>query len=213
MIRIARASGALLVLTAAATVWAQDSASGETTNADQVGDVSATSTEGSAVGVKLTDGVFLRPYASLATAYQSNVFFQDSDDLGGVVDSPLLRIGVGTGIETEPKGRMEAVGPEGEPPTRRVAFRGDFNLTWNQYLSGNDAVMDQSDLGAGALVDAKFNPDGAFTFLLRDGYIRSVVPPQTISSEDVNRHKNELTLGALIKPGGGAIQGYASYTW
>jgi hypothetical protein len=214
MLRPPHVSWFALSLFAASPAFAQDSPPEGAVNADNVGDVaSGSDIEGTSSGMRLAEGVAFHPYAMVSTAYQSNVFFSDSSDVGGVVDSPLLRVGVGASIQTDNPYRQAAMGSEGEAATRKVAFKGDFNLTWNQYLSSDDNVSEQSDLGAGALIDALFNPDGVINFNIRNGYIRSVTPPRTISPEDVNRHKNELSLIIGVRPGGGAIQGYAGYTW
>jgi hypothetical protein len=206
-------SATLLLVVVSSNALAQDDVSENGGNADNVSDTAAPDLEATSPGLKVTDGVEFHPYATVATAYQSNVFFSDSSDAGGTIDAPILRVGVGAAIETENAQRQAAMGPEGEAAGRKVAFKGDFNLTWNQFLSSDDNVSEQSDLGAQALVDAKFNPDGVFTFNIRDGYIRSVTPPRVITPEDVNRHKNELALIAGFRPGGGAIEGHASYTW
>jgi hypothetical protein len=141
-----RALSSILFLAIAATpALAQEAETqGAPVNADAVGDTAASDVEASQVGVRLTDGLYLHPYATLATAYQSNVFFEDGGD---VIDSPLLRIGVGTGIETENAQRRAAENVDTGAATQKVAFKGDFNLTWNQYLSSNDTVSEQSDLG------------------------------------------------------------------
>jgi hypothetical protein len=94
---------------------------------------------------------------------------------------------------------------------RSVMLRGDVDLTWNQFISDNREVNESSDLAIGLLFDARFNPDGEFTVVLKDGLTRAVRPPPAESLGDTDRIKNEFTLGGIFKPGGGAIQGYANY--
>lgn len=164
-------------------------------------------------GVKLSEAMFFHPHFDLQTGYQTNVFYQADSDGGGLVGSPLMRIGVGGLVQSE-SNRGEAVAAEGSATAgAKLAFRGDINLTWNQYLSGDYNVSQHSDLGLGLLLDLKFLPDNPLSFLVRDGFTRAVTPPPAWSPEDFDRDKNDLTLGVLYKPGGGAIQGSATYTF
>ncbi len=164
-------------------------------------------------GVKLTEGIVFHPLFELQTGYQTNVFFQDNSDAGGETASPLMRLLVGGGISTTPPQRLEIEAPGAEPPKPKLALNAHADLTWNQYLSGNNAVTAQDNLGIGLFADAKVNPQGTFVFQLKDGYIRSVLPPQSEIATDLPRDRNEATIGGIFQPGGGAIQAYANYTF
>ncbi len=173
-------------------------------------------------GVKISDDMVFHPSFDLSTGYQTNIFSADDGDPRpaffapgdtGAVGAPVLLVGVNGGIATRPKIRREAEPASGPSARPSLAFKGDLNLTWRQYISDYPVVSDQSDLQIGLLADARFNPEGELTFILRDGFTRAVRPPAQEAFGSVDRDKNELTLGAIFKPGGGAIQGYANYVF
>jgi hypothetical protein len=166
-------------------------------------------------GLKLGENTFFHPRFELGTAFQTNVFSADDSDTRpygrgtGAVGAPIFRLGVGGSLATRPESRMEL--QPGGTARRAVILRGDVDLTWNQYISDNNEVSEASDLAIGLLFDARFNPDGEFMVVLKDGLTRAVRPPPAESLGDVDRIKNDFTLGGVYKPGGGAIQGYANY--
>jgi hypothetical protein len=156
-------------------------------------------------GVRLGPGVTMHPLARISTGYQSNVFRQDANEIG----AGIMRIGVGANVATDGY-RADASAEEGAP---RLAFQGDVDLTWNQYLSDDDRVMSHSRLGVGALADLQLNPRGPATLQIKDGFSRIVRPPQAITAEDVARIRNDLTIAGMFRPGYGAMQARASYTF
>lgn len=159
-------------------------------------------------GIKIAEGAVFRPRLELQTGYQSNVFYE-AGDLNG---SALMRLGLGGTLASEAV-RGEAAAAESEGSGRRFTFKADANLAWNQYLTGESAITEHNDLGIGLLVDARLNPDGVVAFQARDGFSRVVAPPPSETGEGLDRDKNELLLGLIFRPGGGAIQGYTNYTF
>jgi hypothetical protein len=105
--------------------------------------------------------------------------------------------------------QLEAPGGDSGP---RLVFNVEGLLTWNQYLSGDDVLSNKSDLGIGLNADARFNPRGRVTFGIRDSFVRSVNPGQSLR-EDLDRDRNELSANLTVRPGGGAIEGYLGYTF
>jgi hypothetical protein len=156
-------------------------------------------------GFKLTDDMVLHPRLELEAAYEPNVFYEDDSE--EPVGSPLLRVGVGAALTTSDAIRENAdLAP-------KVSLHADVALTWNQYLSDETAVQDQSDLGANFLGDVIFNPAGAVSFELRDGFTRAVNPPPVETDSQLPRDRNELVAQVNFKPGGGALLIYAKATW
>lgn len=154
-------------------------------------------------GVRLGEGVVLHPTAELATAYQTNVFYQnEADPPDGLEGSPLLRVGVGAAVASEAP-------PPGSSPT--LAFKGDLQLHWVEYLSSVEQVEAQSDLGVNAVLDLRLNPQSPLQILFRDTFSRIVRPPPAVVDENVDRDKNELLVGLEWRPGGGALTSYANY--
>ncbi len=179
-------------------------------SADQIGDIPVPSPwEGG--GFRIGDDTILHPNVTLAGAYQSNVFFQDSRDLpSGPMSSPQLRIGVGASWASITQGRMEIEAPTGDSARPRFSFHLDGGLTWYQYLSSNSDVTDQNDLGISFLGDAIFNPQGALSFEISDGFVRNVSPGQQLR-ENANRDENQLSASLHFRPGGGALDLYLGY--
>jgi hypothetical protein len=163
-------------------------------------------------GVRITEGTVFHPSVQLAGSYQSNVFYQDSSDgPSGPVSAAIARLSLGASWGTVTPARMQLEAPGGDSSPRLV-FNVEGILTWNQYLSGDDVISNQSDLGIGLNADAKFNPQGKVTFGIRDSFVRSVNPGQSLR-EDLDRDRNELTANLAVRPGGGAIEGYLGYTF
>ena len=208
---------AALFVTATPAFALAQSASGEGgASADSVGEASGDPPgllEGG--GILVGDGITFHPTLELHGGYQSNVFFEDNNDRGndGQIGSPIIRFAVGGGLGTRPLQRLEVEAGDSAPPSRKLALRGDVLLTWNQYLAEHWGVSEQSDLGVGLLLDAHFNPDAPLSVRVREGFTRAVTPPTALSIEGADRDKNDLVLGIVYKPGGGAIEGYAHYTF
>jgi hypothetical protein len=207
---------AAFVFAAVAPAWGQtttevsDVAAG-TDQMESMGELPAPSFwEGG--GVRVTEGTVLHPTVQVAGAYQTNVFFQDGDDgPDGPISAAVARFSVGASWGTVSPGRMELEAPSGDVRPR-LAFDIDAMLTWNQFISGDDAVSDQSDLGIGLNAEATFNPRGKVQLMVRDAFIRNVNPGQSLR-EDLDRDRNELTGRLSVFPGGGAIEGYLGYTF
>jgi hypothetical protein len=165
-------------------------------------------------GVKLTEELMLHPMFELQTGYQTNVFSQDDsdDNFGGIVGAALMRLRVAGSVSTAQPNRGDAESASGSSAAPKLALKGDAELSWDQYLSTEQALLDQGGLGIGLLLDARFNPEGELTFQIKEGYVRDLQPVQSFSGQTVNRHKSDTTLGLIYKPGGGAIQGFLNWT-
>ncbi|MBI4508402.1 MAG: hypothetical protein HY698_02120 [Deltaproteobacteria bacterium] len=164
-------------------------------------------------GVKLSESTVFRPSVELSTGYQPNVFFEDGSATEPANGSAIMRIGVGAIFSTMPAQRLAAEAPPGQSQGPKLAFSGDLNVTRHQYLSTNDNVSKQSDFGVSALIDVALNPEGAFTLVLRDAFNRAVRPPPAETGQSMDRDRNELVAGFILKPGGGAIQVYGNYAF
>jgi hypothetical protein len=164
-------------------------------------------------GVRVTEGTVFHPSFGVAGGYQSNVFYQDSGDgPGGPVGAGLARISAGASFGTIDRGRLEVEAPGGGGDGGRLVFHLDGLLTWNQFFSSDDTISGQSDLGIGLNADFKLNPRGKVTFAVRDSFVRSVNPGQSLR-EDSDRDRNELAANVTFRPGGGAIEGYLGYVF
>lgn len=164
-------------------------------------------------GVRLTEGTVLHPSVALTTSYQTNVFFQDSaDGPSGPVGAALFVLTAGASWGTMTPARLELEAPGGAGSGQRIAFNLDLSLSWNQYASSDSEIVARSDLGIGFLGNVVFNPQGAFSLELRDGFLRNVSPGQSLR-ENADRDRNELDAAVHWRPGGGAIDTYFQYAF
>ncbi len=161
-------------------------------------------------GVVVGEGMIAHPSVEISGSYQPNVFYQAVGDPGGIIGAPIIRVGVGSSVETVTPGRMEIEAPGGDRATQKLAFHADGSVTWNQYVSSDQNVSNQSGVGLGLLLDLKIDPEGALSAEIRDAYVRSVNPGESLV-EDLDRDRNELDIAGSWRPGGGAIQIYSSY--
>jgi len=201
-IRRASAWMGFALLTAAPAVAAAQQ------SADDV-EASATASYQAGHGLSISEELLLHPRLVLEAGFQSNVFFSnagDPDEAGMPGDpssSPLLRIGVGASL----------VNARPDSPPGFFVLTGDAQVTWNQYLSGQESISSRSDMGVAATLDAKWNSAGALSFGVRDVFTRMVTPPPAEFAEDVDRDKNRLAARLTAKPGGGAIEVYGELGW
>jgi hypothetical protein len=90
-------------------------------------------------------------------------------------------------------------------------------LGYNQFISGDGAVRNLSDLDATANIRYQYQPQGRFSYLIQDDFQRSITPRTIRVSpgslvptfrEDTNR----FIFGVRLKPGGGALEQQIAYT-
>jgi hypothetical protein len=150
----------------------------------------------------------LHPNFLLATGYDTNVFYQNSTDgPNGPQGSALARAAIGGTLSNAPRSEAES----DEPP--RIGVNVNATFTWNQYLSSDGVIRDQSDLGIGLIGSLAFNAGSTGSFYVQDGFVRAIQPPPQPENADLNRDKNLLTIGGTFAPGGGAIKAYANYVF
>jgi hypothetical protein len=159
-------------------------------------------------GIKLTDELLLHPKVEVQAGYQPNVFYEDDSE--EPKDAGLTRFGAGFELTTASGARD----PEsGMAQHAMVELDGDVLVLWNQYISGEDSITEQSNLGANAMLGLKVNRGGFVEFMLRDGFVRAVNPPPAETPQDLARDKNTLTAGVTVRPGGGALDLYLNGSW
>ena len=159
-------------------------------------------------GVKIGEGTSLYPQVGLETGYVSNVFYQSSNPIGAGLMRLIVEVGAGS-LSMSPA--RSAVSPEEEATTPND--KGDFlysaNLyaTYDQYLSGNDAVTSQGGLGLGAYLRGAVNPGKPLSFLVINNFDRIIRATNFESQHDTNRDINNLTLQLSYAPAGRSLSG------
>jgi hypothetical protein len=166
-------------------------------------------------GIKIGEGTVLRPVLGVETGIISNVFFEDSDEK----TAGLVRILAEFGIGSLTHQRLQAPTDEStsEPAAQvdenagDLMFRADARLAYEEYLSGNDRVTAQRDLGVAARVRGIVYPQRTFTFAFEDEFQRETRPTNYESSYDVDRDVNRLRLELGFQPGARRIAVAARY--
>jgi hypothetical protein len=155
-------------------------------------------------GIMLSDSVVFHPGIGVEGGYDTNVLYAASDSTAQ--GAGRLRITPQVALATLPPQRIE--NPDGTTSTTNpsVDFRLMIAAPYNQYLSGDAAIMDQSDVGIQTTLDLAVFPRRTWTFLLRDTYTRTIDPGNDSSPTTFNRDSNDAMLGLRWAPGGGAFE-------
>lgn len=159
-------------------------------------------------GVKVGEGTVLHPIVGLETGVISNVFFEASDE--APVAAGILRligqIGTGSlpGSRLAPAGDGDAL-PEGQQNLGSFQYRADLRLSYDFYLSGNDAVSEQNGLGVAGTFRGVVNPQRTWSFLFLENFQRLIRATNFESSDQTNRDINRLQLGLQFAPPGRSL--------
>jgi opacity protein-like surface antigen len=162
-------------------------------------------------GVKVGESTSLYPTLGIETGYVSNVFYEDQN----TISAALLRVMAEAGIGSLATSRLNAEVPE---PGASTEIQGDFRAradayaAWEQYISSNDNVSDQSGLAGGLILRALANGDHTVSVSFLDQYQRLIRPTNFESSQDTNRDVNTLHLRVNVMPKGRTLGGFFYYT-
>jgi len=171
-------------------------------------------------GVALGEGAVFHPAVSLETGVISNVFYEDGQRATNEpVASAIARLIAAFSIASqthEPAGEVEpAIETEDEPVEEPVPAAIDFRFggqfVLNGYLSDNERVRDQTDVGVGLNGDVIFLPAGNVSFRLSDKFLRDASPANFESTKNLNRDYNHFMGGVTLQPQGRTISVGARY--
>src|SRR5262245_4646586 len=125
-------------------------------------------------GVKLGEGAILHPSFGVATGLIHNVFYEENDPVTAGVLRLLADFVLGPAVpdpEPDPLGTERGLSGQGT-----IDLRGGLNLTYEEYLTSNDNVRDQRNLGIAADVGFVAFPRGKFSFYIKDRFQRVIRP-------------------------------------
>jgi hypothetical protein len=174
-------------------------------------------------GVALGEGAVFHPNVSVETGFISNVFYEDGDRVDNEpVASAIARVIAGFSIASQShklaeeetpaiESEAEAEGVEEPPAPAKVDFRLGAQAILNGYLSDNERVRDQTDVGVALNGDVVFLPEGDFSVRLSDEFIRDARPRNFESSGNLNRDYNHFLVGGTLQPQGRTISVGARY--
>lgn len=160
-------------------------------------------------GIKVGEGTVIHPIVGAETGVISNVFREDD----GGATSGILRIIGELGIGSLSPQRLEmAQGPlaarsgeedEGAATAAskgKLEFRADLSLTYDEYLTTNEAVRKQRDLAISAGLRAIAFPMDTWSIAFDDQFTRETRPTNFESRSGIDRDVNSLRLQLLFQP-------------
>ncbi|MCA9669819.1 MAG: outer membrane beta-barrel protein [Myxococcales bacterium] len=167
-------------------------------------------------GIKLSDALVFHPGLSIEMRYDSNVLFTNRQLQG----APYLRLIGHLDLATRsPQRRTDA--SSGQVAPQKVQFRLKGAVGYREYLSGEDAVVNQRAVEVDAGMLFRWNPSRHFYFQVVDNFARTVTPQNALivqgaaaptTSSTIARDQNRMSAGVGIVPGGGRLTfdlGYA----
>jgi len=144
-------------------------------------------------------GFKLLPKVDVSYGYDSNVFYEDDTSTEVPNGSQVLNITPGIGIQNVNGKNLE--------------LKLKASATISRFLSDNQAVADQSNVGADVGVGVTFFKQSAIALTLKEHFRRALERRNYESSSNANRNINEIGAGIIFKPGGGALNVAANYTF
>jgi hypothetical protein len=160
-------------------------------------------------GIKVGEGTVLRPVLGVETGIIANLFFEDAEENTAGLIRVIAELGVGSLTDQRLQAPTDESTSEAASQVQQnagdFAFRADARLAYEEYLSGNDRVTAQRDLGIAARIRGLVYPQHTFTFSFEDEFVREIRPTNYESSYDVDRDVNRLKLELGFQPGGRRI--------
>jgi len=153
-------------------------------------------------GYQVSENTVVHPSIGAQTGFDSNVFFEDSSAIG----AGTLRI-LGK-LELAP--REDVSGKGGTPPDFQYSAGARF--AYQEYLSGNNSVTDQRNLGLGLDVLLGIKPASTFPISFEDHFVRTNRPTNFESSSTLSRDINSFKARIGYVPEGRNLSGRLSFT-
>ncbi len=153
-------------------------------------------------GYQVSETTVLHPDVSLESGYISNVFREEDNPNASGIARLIARIA----IATNPPERLSFGGTPGrEAAPQTIQFRLGAAAMFEQYLSGDERVRDQSNLAADVNARLVAFPQGRLSFVVEEMFQRSTQPRNFESDGSLSRDINRFLLGINGRPGGGAL--------
>jgi hypothetical protein len=156
-------------------------------------------------GIALSDGVLLHVGAGAEAGYDSNVFYSNSTDPGGVLGSGILRFTAFGELTNTPRGGAKST---------EFSYDARVGLTYRRYTSTNPAITPYRDAFMPTAGLSLGGNSGQWTFGFTDNFVRLEDPPYAgaaIGSSPISRDDNLASVQAQFAPGGGRITGTLRY--
>jgi len=148
-------------------------------------------------GIQVSDGVLLHVGAGAEAGYDSNVFYQNTNE----VSSPILRVALFGDMSNATR----------TAAATRVSFDVRAGVTYRRYQSDNVGVNDNNAWMPTAGL-ALSTGGGQFGFGLADTFARLEDPPYAQGGNLISRYNNQASAEGRWSPGGGRITATLRYT-
>lgn len=161
-------------------------------------------------GVKVGDGTVIHPIIGIETGVIQNVFYEDQD----TNTAGLLKVIGELVLGSLPAERMQATSEQDDELRNfgDLAFRAWLHAEYNEYLSSNDNVQAQRDLGLQLSAQGIVFPKRTLQFAFSDDFRREIRPVNFESNEDVDRDINRIGLQLRYRPKNRTIHGSLQYS-
>jgi len=155
-------------------------------------------------GVRLGETLVLHPGIGVEAGYDSNVFYSSSEDAGGPFSAGRLRVTPHFDLATRPPQRLQnGDGTESQPNT---TFRLGLAATYQEYLSSEEVVTSQRNVGVEASLRGEFLRRQAVSFSLSDVFVRTTEPTNEAVLATFNRITNRADVAMTVAPGGRTLE-------
>lgn len=158
-------------------------------------------------GIRLGDSMVGHAGVAAEVAYDSNVFYLDTDEGDGPVGAPYFRLVPHLAIATLSPQRG------GETPSQRLIFRLGAALGFRKYFSSDDAIQAQDSIDVEANFRLTVNPQGLLAFSVYDNFLRTVQPTNAETDGSYRRDHNQVGGAFTLQPGGRALSFTAGYDY
>ena len=148
-----------------------------------------------------TDDVRLRLGLDSAVQANSNLFYQDDEA------RDQDEIGTAYSLNIEPSLQIETINPD------LLSFGLGASANYQQFLSDDDRVRNQSGLSLELVSNATINERGTFSLQIEEAFRRTNEPPSSPATEAINRINNTVGATVGVHPGGQVIKGYFGYNF
>ncbi|CAN5835152.1 hypothetical protein BH11MYX3_BH11MYX3_06980 [soil metagenome] len=165
-------------------------------------------------GWKVGEGTVLLPVFGIETGVINNVFYENNQPATGGLIRIMAQIGAGSltnarlanGAPADPNAGEDQDIPKGD-----FEYRADVRLSYDQMLSGNDAVTGSGGLGVGATIKGTVNPGGTWAFNFSDDFRRMIRAANFETDANTNRDINNLALRIKYQPNYSKLGGQLYY--
>lgn len=142
-------------------------------------------------------GFVFVPSLGLTYGYDSNVFYEADTAFESPNSAQILIVKPGVSVHNR--------------NVENISLEVDGSAEIRRYLSGNDAVSEQSNVAGSVGVKAQFFRRAAVSLELEERFKRALERRNVETSRNFNRHVNRVGGAVTFAPGGRALQVRGSY--